>query len=121
MTGSGRYILADHHIAVPCDDFGDWAAFVGVDANCRVGEAQVGPVWISTKFFGIDMNHFDGEPVLFETMSFNDDGEILDQWRYRTWAEAERGHALIVARARAAVTETQALLDWAEGKKETPP
>lgn len=47
----------------------------------------------STVFLGIDHNFSGaGEPLLFETMIFDKDGDELYQERYSTWEEAEAGH-----------------------------
>lgn len=57
---------------------------------------------VSTVFLGLDHSWGDGEPQIFETMVF---GGALDQEqeRYSTWAEAEAGHAAMVARVRASM------------------
>jgi len=57
------------------------------------------PVVISTVFLGIDHSFGRGAPVLFETMTFAP-GDAEGQWRYRTWQEAEAGHAAVVASLR---------------------
>ena len=72
-----------------------WFARDRAVANDVVGEARV-----STVFLVIDHGFGDGEaPVLFESMVFGGplDGE---QVRYRTWDEAERGHADLLARVK---------------------
>ena len=46
---------------------------------------------ISTIWMGLNHNYFEGEPLLFETMIFSDDGEIYCK-RYSTWDEAMEGH-----------------------------
>lgn len=49
---------------------------------------------ISTVWLGLDHNHVDGPPLLFETMIFNKVGGYRDIYcnRYSTWEEAEEGH-----------------------------
>lgn len=79
--------------ALPFDDVDD------------AGEAR-----ISTVFLGIDHGFGPGEPVVFETMVFVGSGEAdfsntFD--RYRTWADAEAGHARIVATTAAAIADLQ--------------
>jgi hypothetical protein len=52
-------------------------------------------------FLGLDHSFGRGDPVLFETMVFG--GPLGSaQWRYCTWAEAERGHEEAVVQARKA-------------------
>lgn len=68
--------------------------------NRRVGHTQVGAMWVSTVFLGLDHNHFgEGPPILFETMVFGDKTHLTEDisMRYCTWQEAEIGHAEVVA------------------------
>jgi len=59
------------------------------DGRIIAAEEREG-IKVSTVFLGI--NHgFDGEPVLFETMVFGGEHDG-DQYRWRTWEEAEKGH-----------------------------
>lgn len=64
---------------------------------------------VSTIFLGMDHNwDEDGDPILFETMIF---GGPLDQeqWRYCTYAQAERGHAEALEKARRACAQVKAI------------
>lgn len=71
----------------------------------RVAHSLVGPYKVSTVFLAVNHAFKEGPPVLFETMTFEGacwvDIEIPDGpetgKRYCTWAEAEAGHASIVA------------------------
>jgi hypothetical protein len=45
-------------------------------------------------FLGIDHSFNDREPILYETFVNGNNDEIYV--RYRTWAEAEAGHAFLV-------------------------
>lgn len=69
------------------DKWGDWLE----TANRVVQQDDVGDVWVSTVFLGVDHSWTLGPPVLFETMIF---GGPRDQetHRYHTWDEAEAGH-----------------------------
>lgn len=69
----------------------------GVDM-WRVGYTELGDVTVSTVFLGMDFGFWDGPPRVFETMIFGGDHDGT-QWRYSTWAEAERGHAAACALA----------------------
>jgi hypothetical protein len=68
----------------------------------RVAEDTVSPYWISTVWLGIDHQHGDGPPLIFETMVFRlgPDGEVnfsdIDCDRYSTEAEALEGHRRMV-------------------------
>ena len=54
---------------------------------------------VSTVFLGIDHQHDDGPPHLFETLVFG--GPMDDAMeRYSTWADAEAGHVAMVERVR---------------------
>jgi hypothetical protein len=58
-----------------------------------------GEIRVSTVFLGLDHNWFgEGEPILFETMIFGGKFDN-EQWRYRTYDEAEEGHKKVVAKA----------------------
>jgi len=120
-----KYMLIDH-TPVACGDAMSWAQYMedrykqeqatGVDP-WRVGSDMIDErCHVSTVFMGLDHRFFgDGEPVLFETMIF---GGPLDQeqYRYCTWAEAERGHAGHVERARTAIAQVGEIWDNAHRK-----
>lgn len=93
---SRYYILDGDHNAVPADLL-TWARFVEV-TDRKVAREAVGDAKVSTVFLGSDHGpREDGAALIFETMVF---GGPLDQEmeRYSTWAEAEAGHAAMVAR-----------------------
>ena len=104
-----KYILDDDHNLVPVDLM-TWAKWFG-EADRRVAGTEVGGLWISTVFLGIN-HQWDayGPPLLFETMVFSKvkdpsrygDGEGWggeeDMARYATWDEAIAGHAAMVAK-----------------------
>jgi FKBP-type peptidyl-prolyl cis-trans isomerase 2 len=61
----------------------------------HVAEDFINGKRISTVWLGIDHNHFSaGEPLLFETMVFNEDdmGNDVYMERYTHWHEAVAGH-----------------------------
>jgi hypothetical protein len=91
---TGKYIL-DGHTPVPADLM-TWAAWFE-KAERHVAKTNIGDVFVSTVFLGLDHNWGRGPPILFETMVFKGplDGE---QERYVTWEEAEAGHAAMVKR-----------------------
>ena len=80
-----------------------WAELYEKPAGRRVARTVVSDgVDVSTVLLGLDHRFGgDGPPIIFETMVFGGplDGE---QDRYATRAEAEAGHAAMVARAIAA-------------------
>ena len=91
-----NYILKDR-APVRCDDILTWARFVGDIGNRRVKETQMGDVRVSTVFLGTDHNWMnEGEPILFETMVFGQDDEMME--RCSTWEEAEAQHDRVVKR-----------------------
>lgn len=96
------YILKGREIKSTKDvlEWGQW--FEAAD-NTRIIKQENSKLnyWVSTVFLGVDYNFSnEGEPILFETMVFNSKKESaeLDSERYRTYAEAELGHALMVAK-----------------------
>lgn len=105
------YILVGRlPVAVDLMTWAKW--FANFDAR-RVAEDHIGSMRVSTVFLGLDYNmRANGDPILFETMIF---GGPLDrtQWRYDTYAEAERGHAEAVTQAKIAAAKIKSIADTA--------
>ena len=80
-------------------------------AGRRVASDVIMPgLSVSTVFLALDHSMFqDGPPVLFETLVFSDEesGETGEQRRYTSWAEAEVGHAEIVAGLRRQLADAE--------------
>lgn len=76
---------------------------------------------ISTVFLGIDHNHEeDGDPILFETTAFDDDGTDADMMvRYATFDKAIQGHKAMVEKVR--MLSRDSLVLESEHIKERPP
>ena len=95
-----KYILRDK-TPVPEPDLLAWGRWLE-KGDRIVAKTEVGDTKISTVFLGLDHSFSgDGPPILFETMVFGVplDGEMN---RYATWDEAEKGHAVMVERVKAA-------------------
>jgi hypothetical protein len=74
-----------------------WARWME-KAERHVRDSFQGDVRVSTVFLGLDHSFRDtGPPLLFETMGFVGHAGV-EQERYSTWAEAEEGHARMVAK-----------------------
>lgn len=75
-----------------------WAKWFEPRSQDRiVAQTQVGNIWISTVFLGVDYDfHEKGVPLTFETMVFTNTRPTQTR-RYATWEQAEAGHAEIVA------------------------
>lgn len=106
------YILVDR---VPfAVDLETWGVFFENNDNRRLAQTVINEkTRVSTIFLGLDHNFYaNGEPVLFETMIF---GGPLDgqQWRYTTYADAERGHDEAVTQARKAAAQINAIAEEA--------
>ena len=116
------YILAGRQpFAV---DMTTWARWFENMDNRRVALTMIDEglnVYVSTVFLGLDHNwSCVGDPILFETMSFGPSAQTLptlereiehDEMtsrRYCTWAQAEAGHAEIVAELTALVERIKA-------------
>ena len=99
---SDHYILDRHNVVAT--DLMTWARWFE-KAERRVDRTEIGEVFISTVFLGLDHSFGEGPPLLFETMVF---GGPLDQdmERYSTWDEAVAGHKAMVARVRNAMSDT---------------
>jgi len=98
-----HYALDADNQIIEIDDLIAWGRWLQ-DANRGVGYTQItSEIEVSTVFLGLDHRYFgEGPPILFETMIF---GGPLDQsmWRYSSWDDAETGHRVAVAKARAAI------------------
>lgn len=101
----GEVVVSDKFILegktpVPADLM-TWAKWFE-SADRHVAKDEIGDVWISTVFLGIDHQWGDGPPLIFETMIF---GGKHDQYQTRasTWDEAEKQHAEAVALVRKSV------------------
>ena len=101
----GHYKLVGH-ATVPCsiEEWAKWfeeASKNNADGR-RVAEDIFYKTQVSTVFLGIG-HGWGGKILLFETMIFSDNKKINNyQERYRTWEEAERGHARITWMAKRA-------------------
>jgi hypothetical protein len=98
-----HYILdADNH-AIEVDWL-TWAMWFDGGGNRTVGYTQINSeILVSTVFIGLDHRFAgSGPPILFETMVFGGplDGE---GGRYTSYDDAETGHRMMVAKARAAI------------------
>src|ERR1035437_3041909 len=94
----GKFILNGKRPEA-CSNLMRWARWIET-ADRHVAKTQIGDIWVSTIFLGLDHNRLgNGAPVLFETMCFieGDAGDTLPFNRYRTWEEAEAGHAVAVS------------------------
>ena len=102
-----QYILRGHEPVLEPDllRWADWFE----KADRIVGQDNVGPLFVSTVFLGLDHRMSDGPPVVFETMIFpdNDFGGELIQRRYCTWDEAERGHKVALRYAKRLLARTE--------------
>ena len=90
-----------------------WARWLETNFEKRqIARDYIGSTHISTVFLGLDHNFSGGDPILFETMIFGGplDGE---QWRYSTYAEAERGHKEAVRQAKVASAKIKSIKDKA--------
>ena len=76
--------------------------FETAGAARRVAWDKVGSYTVSTVFLAINHNFgdYEGAPILWETMVFDENGEEAHCLRYRTREEAEQGHKTVVEELR---------------------
>lgn len=95
------YLLKGHRpVGVPFWRYQRWiqqASGTRHRATLTIARSRAGAYTVSTIFLGLDHSFMGEVPVLFETMAFSrrEDGRGTfrdEQYRYRTWAEAIRGH-----------------------------
>jgi hypothetical protein len=77
------YTLSDERVPIPTDDVMAWADWMQSHEKDRIVRQQdVGHLWVSTVFLGMDYQVCDGPPLLFESMIFDysnpEDPEILE-------------------------------------------
>ena len=90
-----NYILDGKEIRI-ASSVDEWANFLS-SADKVIQKTEVGDVEVSTVFLSADYGLGIGPPVLFETMVFGSNAPNMTQ-RYCTYAQAERGHWLMVER-----------------------
>ena len=97
-----RYILKDG-FAVQCQDLMEWGAWMEAHRNKFQKISKVAGLRLSTVFLGLDHSFGHGEPLLWETMLFNDDmnGESESQWRFTFQGEAYEFHETKVKQLKA--------------------
>lgn len=93
------YYILDGHNVIPVehDVWGKWLG--DHDKERIVCYDELGAdIAISTVFIGLDRNWpRGGDPAIFETLVFRN-GDGAECQHYSTWAQAEAGHAAMVAR-----------------------
>jgi hypothetical protein len=91
---SEHYVLNDDHTVRPAELM-EWATAFNDMEKRRVARDQIGDVWISTVFLGLDHQYGEGPPLIFETL-ISGGAYDQDMWRYSTWDEAVAGHQAAV-------------------------
>jgi hypothetical protein len=105
------YTLDKHGLAIPCPNPIKWAEWMEKHRMDSQLVESIAGIRVSTVFLGLNHRFGDGEPLLWETMVFNDDEvktetfEALDgrkmkytstpdlgQWRFSSAAEANNFH-----------------------------
>ena len=102
-THLGLYIL-DGHTPVACHDVFEWSE-TRYKQDSHVADEMVGNTRISTVFLGLDHSWQGGPPMLFETMTFDENGSTSDPLRCSTWEEAEQQHQRVVDQVRSSQDE----------------
>lgn len=106
----GLYILDEQRRVVHAKSYNEWGEWYEKHDDLRIVKREhIGPFFISTRFFGIDLNVLsflrEAPPLVFETMAFRmldgDNREILAQERCSTWEQAEAQHERIASVYRA--------------------
>lgn len=109
-----RYYILEGTEPVACDDLFIWGKAFG-KFNRRVKRTVIGEICVSTVFLGLDHNFSDeGEPILFETMIFDNrklkkaaQSHSLDQEMDRacTWDDSVKMHDCFVKSILSAVNK----------------
>ena len=95
---TGKYILNDFGIAVPCPDLHKWAKWYEQNRESVHKTDEVCGLRISTVFLALDHSFgTDGPPILWETMVFADVEQKEQQWRFSYQEDAYQFHDGLVA------------------------
>lgn len=89
------YILDENKNAIPCsvDDWIEQREQMRKTKTKHVADEMIGHFRISTVWVGLNHNlGKNGEPLLFETMVFDQNGDDIYCAHYWTWQQAEEGH-----------------------------
>lgn len=85
----------------PLADSTEWSELHRDRDYCIVAQTQVGQIWVSTVWLGMDHGWNSPVPIIFETMAFGPASwSELTMRRYATEAEAHAGHLEVVTEAR---------------------
>lgn len=93
---TSTFYILDGRTPVAVDGIEEWAQRGG---SVRVDETVIGQARVSTVFLGIDHQHGDGPPLLFETMILGGEHDEY-QKRCSTYAQAEAQHEAACALVR---------------------
>lgn len=94
-----NFILDDNNNVIPCDNIIEWSDWRNANrSRININMTKVGELRVSTIFLGHKTLSFSKEPMVFETMVFDEfDFPVLDICeRYSTYQEAMSGHKKIV-------------------------
>lgn len=101
LNRMGRYILDADGNPVPEPDLFAWGRWLETADRHVADDYLAHGHRVSTVFLGLDHNHSRrGPPILYETMVFNDYGNLDADWavaRYATREAALEGHAAALA------------------------
>lgn len=103
------WILDDEHnvVEVPVLQWATWYE----TADRHVSDTETKLHRVSTVFLGLDHRFYgDGPPLLFETMTFDHNGEDCGCWRYASWDDAVTGHAAAVRTIEKKEAEAEAIV-----------
>lgn len=114
-----RYYILDGPTPVPVSDMWTWAQWFET-ADRQVVRTQItDTIEVSTFFLAVDYHCGDGPALLFQTMVFRGEHSEVAA-RYATWHEAEQGHEVVVAQARASLGGTRAYENAGTGHSDDP-
>lgn len=110
MIGAPQFYKLIGKLPVPCsmEEWVQWCVKRG-EATAVVKQDKIGPLFVSTVFLGLDHNILGSEPLLFETMIFDDFHDAY-QTRCTTWDQAELMHEVAVAEATRRVEASENML-----------
>ena len=126
------WIMNSRGVAEPISDLLRWAKWMETHRKEWHLEDKVGSLRISTIFLGLDHNWGNGDPILWETMIFDEDrpvevklgsysrvvSEDIDQWRHTFAEEAKAFHENKVKELQAKLDACHAPFQFGEKQEE---
>lgn len=107
-TGKEYSIMKDG-VVIPAT-LTEWENYRGLpleESGRHIAQDKVGDYLVSTVFMGYNHNYFEGPPLWFETMIFDENEKDCGMDRYETLEEAKLGHQRMIEKTKTLSEQTK--------------